>query len=101
MQQITALSLGMLLFSVSVASRLTSQTPVGGAQPAQTSEAVVVSGRADLPAPIAKVWEALPAAYASLSIPLTVNEPANRVIGAERMRTHHYLGDVRLSKLLD
>src|SRR4051812_7621295 len=101
MKEITVLSLGMLLCSASLAPRLTSQTPVVSAQTQQTSEAVVVAGRADLQAPLDKVWSALPAAYASLSIPLTVNEPANRVIGAERMRTHHYLGDLRLSKLLD
>jgi hypothetical protein len=105
MHRITFLSLGMLVFSASVAPRLTSQTPVatpaGSAQTSPATPAVVVSGRADLAAPLDKVWDALPAAYASLSIPITVNEPANRTIGAERMRTHHYLGDARLSKLLD
>lgn len=101
MQQITVVSLGVLLCSASLAPRLTSQTPVGSAQTSQTTEAPVVSGRADLQAPLDKVWDALPPAYASLSIPITVNEPANHVIGTERMRTHHYLGDVRLSKFLN
>ncbi|MGH7652398.1 MAG: hypothetical protein ACREMS_11235 [Gemmatimonadaceae bacterium] len=105
MQRITVLTLGMLLAAASLAPRLTSQTPatppVGSAQTPQTTEAPVVSGRADLQAPLDKVWAALPAAYASLSIPITVNEPANRVIGTEGMRTHHYLGDARLSKFLN
>jgi hypothetical protein len=101
MQQMTVLSLGVLLCAASAAPQLAAQTQAGSVQPSQPTEAAVVSGRADLQAPLDKVWDALPAAYASLSIPITVNEPANHVIGAERMRTHHYLGDVRLSKLLD
>jgi hypothetical protein len=101
MPQMTVMSVGVLLWAASAASTLTAQTPAGSGQTSQPTQAVVVSGRADLQLPLDKVWDALPAAYASLSIPITVNEPAHHIIGAERMRTHHYLGDARLSKLLD
>jgi hypothetical protein len=101
MQRIALLSVGILLCSAAGAPVVTSQTPVAPTQAGQTHEAEVVSGRADLQASLDKVWDALPQAYASLKIPITVNEPANHIMGAERMRTHHYLGDVRLSKLLD
>ena len=96
----------LLLACAVIAPAAKSQTPVSApvaSAPSSTAtiaEAPVVNGRADLQAPIDKVWDALPAAYRSLSIPITVNVPANHVIGTERMRTHRYLGDVRLSKFL-
>jgi hypothetical protein len=103
MRRITVLSIGVLVGCATVAGLATSQTSVSAAAttPKITTEAPVVAGRADLAVPPDKVWALLPAAYASLSIPISVNEPANRVIGVERMRPHHYLGDVRLSKFLD
>jgi hypothetical protein len=107
MGRISGLALAALLACAGITKTATSQTaasttPAASAQTSQATvaEAPVVGGRADLQAPIDKVWEALPAAFASLSIPISVNDPTNHVIGTERMRTHHYLGDARLSKLL-
>ena len=110
MRRITVFPLSVLIGSALVATVATAQT-TGNPPPASITPPLATQnlqkitaetpGRADLAVPLDKVWELLPAAYASLSIPITVREPANRVIGAERMRTHHYLGDVRLSKLLN
>jgi hypothetical protein len=102
MGRISALLLACAVIAPAAKSQTPVSAPVPATQtpPAAITEAAVVNGQADLQAPIDKVWDALPAAYHSLSIPITVNEPANHVIGTERMRTHHYLGDVRLSKYL-
>lgn len=106
MRRVTVFPISVLIGSALVAPVITAQTPPPSITPplaTQNLQKVTAEepGRADLAVPLDQVWELLPAAYASLSIPITVREPANHVIGAERMRTHHYLGDVRLSKLLD
>jgi len=47
-----------------------------------------------------EVWQALPAVYASLSIPVTRSEPAARVFGGERAQVKRALGKTSLSRYL-
>ena len=52
-------------------------------------------------ASIDRVWRALPAVYDSLSIPLTVFNARDRVIGNEGLKLRRRLGKVPLSTYLD
>lgn len=63
--------------------------------------ATVVRGVANLQDPIDKVWAALPVAYDSLAIPLTVLDATNHVIGNEGLKLRRRLGRVRLSEFLN
>src|SRR5437667_10720875 len=49
---------------------------------------------------IARVWRALPHAYDSLAIPLTVFDNAKHLIGNQGMKIRQKLGNVALSKYI-
>ena len=52
-------------------------------------------------ASVDRVWDALPAIYTALSMPLTVADNKARRLGNEGMKTRRRLGDTPLMKLLD
>ena len=61
----------------------------------------MVRGVAEIQAPVDRVWNALPSAYDSLAIPLTVVDSVNHLIGNEGLQTRRRLGTVRLGEYLN
>lgn len=51
--------------------------------------------------PIDKVWKALPAAYDSIGLPLTVMDSRQHMIGNQGMKLRQKLGTVALSRYMD
>jgi hypothetical protein len=54
-----------------------------------------------LPVPAARVWAQLPAAYASVGIPLSVADSTSRTLGALRVPMRNRLGTRQLSAFVD
>lgn len=48
-----------------------------------------------------QVWSVVPAAYASLSIPVEMRDPDRHVIGNQQFTVRRTLGDLRLSRLVN
>jgi hypothetical protein len=51
--------------------------------------------------PVDQVWRVLPAVFDSLGIPVTLLEPARRVIGNPGFKAHRRLGAAALSRYID
>lgn len=100
---------------VVVAGCATSTTPVA---PPPTPQTVRVSGSGGgalavttvsdvnahslaVPAPVQRVWQALPAVYDSLGIPKTTIDASSRTVGTTGSRVRRQLAGVPLSRYLD
>lgn len=54
-----------------------------------------------MPVPSARIWEALPAVYDSLGLPITDRNVQARTIGTSSLKLRRRLGNVPLSRYLD
>jgi hypothetical protein len=51
--------------------------------------------------PVNRVWDALPAVFDSLGLPISEHDPANHIIGIAGMKAHKQLGKTSLAKYID
>jgi hypothetical protein len=51
--------------------------------------------------PVNRVWDALPAVFDSLGLPISEHDPANHIIGISGMKAHKQLGKTSLAKYID
>jgi hypothetical protein len=88
--------------STTTQPQTTRVTGSGGlASSAITTTAGDVASVTKVAFPLDLVWRALPAAYDSLKIPLTVLDPKMHHLGNEGMKIRQRLGTVMLSKYID
>jgi len=111
MRRLAALSAVLLAACAS-----SSQGPISSPQPDQTVHVVAGTGstgstmtiaQSDDPSqrimavPSARIWDALPAVYDSLGLPITDRNVESRTLGTSSMKLRHRLGKVALSKYMD
>ncbi len=111
MRRLAALSAVLLAACAS-----SSQGPISSPQPDQTVHVVAGTGstgstmtiaQSDDPSqrimavPSARIWDALPAVYDSLGLPITDRNVQARTIGTSSLKLRRRLGNVPLSRYLD
>ena len=79
----------------------TARVSSGQGEQVISTGAVPIAGKSTIAAPLDKLWSALPAAYQSISIPLTTIEAQDHLLGNRGLQLRRRLGDVPLSRYID
>ena len=87
--------------NTSAATQTTRVVGGGGSPTSIAMNAGATASTSRLAFPLDVVWRALPAAYDSLKIPLTVLDAKSHHLGNEGMKIRQRLGTVALSKYID